>query len=126
MFAKPGGEGVRSAICEDVDGTVGGHVDEDRRVGTAAAHGELGDTQAGDRLWWRYAKETEEGVLAGGDGQASAQIGSGRSAQEQCAVRELGGEGMCAPCVSTRQVRYLLGEHPTPATVVAAHKTACP
>lgn len=107
----------------------GVHVDEDRRAGTAAAHGELVDAQAGDRLWRRdgqCAKETEQGVLADGDGHVSAQIGSGPSAQEHCDVRELGDEGNRAACVSTRRVRYLLGERPTPATVVAAHETACP
>lgn len=34
--------------------------------------------------------------------------------------------GYWRACVSTCQVRYLLGERPMPATVVAAHETACP
>lgn len=101
----------------------------DRRVGTAAARGELVDAQAWDRLRRRdgqCAKEAEQGALAGGDGQASAQTGAGTSAQKQGDVRELGGEGIRAACVSTRQVRDLLGERPTPTTVVAAYETTCP
>jgi hypothetical protein len=45
VFAQPGGEGVRGAVCEDVDGRVGVHVDEDRCVGATAAHGELVDAR---------------------------------------------------------------------------------
>ncbi|MEV4039514.1 hypothetical protein AB0K69_41870 [Streptomyces umbrinus] len=129
MSAQPGGEGVRGPVREDVDGAVGVHVDEDRRVGTAAAHGELVDTQASDRLRLRdgqCAKEAERGVLADSDGQASAQTDAGTSAQKQGDARELGGEGIRAACLSTRQVRDLLGEHPTLTTVVAAHETTCP
>ncbi len=53
-------------------------------------------------------------------------MGSGTSAQEQGDVRELGGEGIRAVCVSMRQVRDLLGERPTPTAAVAAHETTCP
>lgn len=44
VIAQPGGEGVRGAAHEDVDGTVGVHVNEDRRVGVTAAYGELVDS----------------------------------------------------------------------------------
>nr|WP_309050451.1 hypothetical protein [Streptomyces sp.] len=129
VFAQPCGEGVRGAVREDIDRAAGAHVDEDRRVGTTAAHSELVDTQTWDRLRPRNgqcAKEAKQGVLAGGDGQASAQTGAGTSAQKQGDVGQLGGEGIRAARVSTRQVRDLLGESSTPAAIVAAHESTCP
>lgn len=126
VFAQPGGEGVRSAVREDIDRAAGVHVDEDRRVGTTAAHGELVNAQIGDRLRRRDGqreKESEQGVLSGGDGHASAQTGAGTSAQEHGNVRELAGQGIRAACVPTCQVRDLLGERPTPAAAIAAHET---
>lgn len=128
-FAQPGGEGAHGAVREDVDGTVRVHVDEDCRAGTTAAYGELVDTQTWDRLRLRdgqRAKEAEQGVLAGGDGHASGQLSSATPAQKQGDVGELGGESVRAACVSTGQVRYLLGEGSTPAAAVAAYETACP
>ena len=56
----------------------------------------------------------------------SAQTGAGTSAQKQGDVGELGGEGIRAACVSTRQVGDLLGEGSTPAVAIAAHETTCP
>ncbi|MFD8007170.1 hypothetical protein [Streptomyces mirabilis] len=84
----------------------------DRCVGTTPAHGELVDAQIRDGLRQRdgqCAKKAEQGLLAGGDSHASAQIGSGTSAQKQGIVSELGGEGNRAACVSARQIRNLLG-----------------
>lgn len=98
-----------------------------RRLG--APHAELVDARTRNRLRRRggqRAKKPEQGGLAGGDGRTSARTGSGLSAQEQGDVSGLAGEGNRAACMSTRQVRDLLGERPTPTTVVAAHETTCP
>lgn len=51
---KPGGVGVCGAVCEDVDGAAGVHVDEDRCVGTPRArrtrrHPDTGQTPAAQR-----------------------------------------------------------------------------
>lgn len=41
MLHEPGGEGVRGAVREEIDGTTGFDVDEDRSVGTSLAEREL-------------------------------------------------------------------------------------
>ncbi|MET7728274.1 hypothetical protein [Streptomyces mirabilis] len=81
-------------------------------MGTTTAHGELVDAQIRDRLRQQNGwcvKEAELGVLAGGDGRASAHIGSGTSARKQGSVSELGGEDNRAACVPTRQIRNPFG-----------------
>ncbi|MCR3725229.1 hypothetical protein FHS35_002077 [Streptomyces umbrinus] len=129
VLAKPRRESVRGAVRENIDGAPGVHVDQDRRVGPTAAHGELVDAQTQDRFRRRdgqCAQQAEQSVLAGSHSQEPAQIGSRTSAQKQGDVRELSGERVRAAGMSTSQVRYLLGERPTPAAAVAAHKTTCP
>lgn len=69
-----------------------------RPASPSSALGELVDTQAWDRLRLREgqcAKQAEQGVLAGCNGQASAQTGAGTSAQEQGDVGELSRERSC-------------------------------
>ena len=126
VVVQPGGEGVRGAVGEDVDRPVGIHVDEDCRVGAAAAYGELVHAQMRDEARRRdgqCADETEQGVPARGHGQASGDPGSGPSAQEEGYVGELGGEGGRAARVPGRQILDLLSERPPSAQVVPADET---
>ncbi|MCX5604717.1 hypothetical protein OOK29_41955 [Streptomyces phaeochromogenes] len=51
MISQPRREGIRGAVRENVDGTVGGHVDQDRRVLTTAAHVELVNTEMRKALY---------------------------------------------------------------------------
>ncbi|MFF8717595.1 hypothetical protein ACF07T_40330, partial [Streptomyces sp. NPDC015184] len=55
-----------------------------------------------------------------------AKSGSCPATQEQGRVGELGGESVRAACMPTRQGRHLLGERPTVAMTVPAHKPASP
>lgn len=50
MLAKPGGEDLGGAVVQNIDGPVGGHVDEDGGVGVAAPFGELVHAHDGERV----------------------------------------------------------------------------
>lgn len=60
MISQPGREGARGAIGKHVDRTVGGHVDEDRRVGPSASHGELVDAEKRDRARGRERQRADQ------------------------------------------------------------------
>lgn len=49
MLTQPGGEDLAGAAVQDIDGPVGGRVDEDRGVGLAAPFGEVVHAQDRDR-----------------------------------------------------------------------------
>ncbi|WP_329585723.1 HNH endonuclease family protein [Streptomyces sp. NBC_01005] len=62
MISQPGREGARGAIGKNLDRTVGGHVDEDRRVGPSASHGELVDAEKRYRAGRRERRDGQDVV----------------------------------------------------------------
>ncbi|WSN61696.1 hypothetical protein OG298_02425 [Streptomyces sp. NBC_01005] len=103
MISQPGREGARGAVGKNVDRTVGGHVDEDRRVGPSASHGELVDAEKRDRARGQErqrADQPEQSVLAGADSHAFGEACSCPADQEQGHVGELGSESFRAACVA--------------------------
>jgi hypothetical protein len=127
--AQPRREGVGGPIRQEIQGSVGADVDDDRAVDVSSAQREVvhaQDLRGPDRWVGQGADQPQHAVPADGHREFVGEAGAGAPGQRQSdrLQRHLQQPGPSGPW--GRQPGHLLGERPSRTTVVVAEEPADP